>query len=184
MYSKETNYDPTFGGLRKGVWIGLSGYKTSEGNVRWKWQDEFPVMFTRWGLNQPNLDDVNLEPSKSCVYIDKGDQPSVSDPLKELCLFLFQDRNWFVNAGCDLQQSFVCKANFAPPQSRPRDDRGDYGPCPGDWQTSGSDGTGHYCLKAFSQEKSWFEADAICKANFGARLTSIHDNYFNDRVSF
>ena len=99
-------------------------------------------------------------------------------------LILFQDRNWFVNAGCDLQQSFVCKANFAPPQSRPRDDRGDYGPCPGDWQTSGSDGTGHYCLKAFSQEKSWFEADAICKANFGARLTSIHDNYFNDRVSF
>ena len=101
-----------------------------------------------------------------------------------ISLIIFQDRNWFVNAGCDLQQSFVCKANFAPPQSRPRDDRGDYGPCPGDWQTSGSDGTGHYCLKAFSQEKSWFEADAICKANFGARLTSIHDNYFNDRVSF
>ena len=73
LYSKETNYDPTFGGLRKGVWIGLSGYKTSEGNVRWKWQDDFPVMFTRWGLNQPNLGDVNLEPSKSCVYIDKGD---------------------------------------------------------------------------------------------------------------
>ena len=73
LYSKETNYDPTFGGLRKGVWIGLSGYKTSEGNVKWKWQDDFPVMFTRWGLNQPNLEDVNLEPSKSCVYIDKGD---------------------------------------------------------------------------------------------------------------
>ena len=47
-------------------------------------------MFTRWGLNQPNLDDVNLEPSKSCVYIDKGDQPSVSDPLKELRLFYFK----------------------------------------------------------------------------------------------
>ena len=72
LYSKETNYDPTFGGLRKGVWIGMSGYKTSDGNIRWKWQDDFPVMFTRWGLNQPNLNDVNMEPSKSCVYIDKG----------------------------------------------------------------------------------------------------------------
>ena len=79
LYSKETNYDPTFGGLRKGVWIGMSGYKTSDGNVRWKWQDDFPVMFTRWGLNQPNLNDVNMEPSKSCVYIDKGWARS-SDP--------------------------------------------------------------------------------------------------------
>ena len=38
-------------------------------------------------------------------------------------------------------------------------------------------------IKAFSQEKSWFEADAICKANFGSRLTSIHSESFNDRVS-
>ena len=72
LYSKETNYDPTFGGLRKGVWIGLSGYKKAEGDIKWKWADDFPVMFTRWGINQPNFDDINIEPSKSCVYIDKG----------------------------------------------------------------------------------------------------------------
>ena len=35
LYSKETNYDPTFGGLRKGVWIGLSGTNAlTTGNSR------------------------------------------------------------------------------------------------------------------------------------------------------
>ena len=90
LYSKETNYDPTFGGLRKGVWIGLSGNKSlyckeykfwilgsksvedGKEHTRWNWQDEFPVAFTRWGLNQPNLNDLNTAPAKSCVYIDKG----------------------------------------------------------------------------------------------------------------
>ena len=42
LYSKETNYDPTFGGLRKGVWIGLSGYKTSEGQREMEMARRFP----------------------------------------------------------------------------------------------------------------------------------------------
>ena len=54
------------------------------------------------------------------------------------------DRNWFVDAGCNLQQSFVCKANFGPKPERPSDDRGDYLDCPGGWT---GDGQTIYCLK-------------------------------------
>ena len=54
------------------------------------------------------------------------------------------DRNWFVDAGCNLQQSFVCKANFGPKPERPNDDRGDYLDCPGGWT---GDGQTIYCLK-------------------------------------
>ena len=59
-------------------------------------------------------------------------------------LLFILDRNWFVDAGCNLQQSFVCKANFGPKPERPSDDRGDYLDCPGGWT---GDGQTIYCLK-------------------------------------
>ena len=46
LYSKDTNYDPTFGGTRVGIWIGLSGSTVSSPagtSVKWTWQDGFPT---------------------------------------------------------------------------------------------------------------------------------------------
>ena len=163
FHSAETNFDPTLGGLN-GMWIGLSAHKTTGNDIRYRWTDEFPTAYTRWGVNQPNSADIKLEPDYSCVYIDK-------------------DRNWFIDAGCNLRQPFICKANIAKIEpAPPRDDRGDLLPCPADWVASSSNGMGHWCLKAFAREYSWYEADNICKANFGSRLVSIHSDHFNDRV--
>jgi len=46
LYSKDTNYDPTFGGTRLGIWIGLTGSKlttTGGTSIKWQWQDDFPT---------------------------------------------------------------------------------------------------------------------------------------------
>ena len=146
------------------MWIGFTGSKNGN-DILWRWEDDFPVMFTQWGANQPMIGDINNSPSKSCVYIDK-------------------DRNWAVDQGCNLQQPFICKANVAHVEPNPPDDRGELLDCPNGWYTGSSDGNGHHCIKAFSQEVSWYEADQICrKSTFhGARLVSIHSDRFNERV--
>ena len=47
-YSQETNFDPTFGGNRLGIWIGLKSKSVkNEGSpdqIVWSWNDGFPEM--------------------------------------------------------------------------------------------------------------------------------------------
>ena len=129
MYSKETNYDPTFGGTRVGIWIGLSGemIKSNEGESypKWTWQDGFPTAYTRWGANEPNLEILKKDP-RACVYIDKGRFQGSRSELK-----FFSDRNWYVADNCEYKQAFVCKSNIAEVDlSPPKDDRGDFLDCP------------------------------------------------------
>ena len=86
MYSKETNYDPTFGGTRVGIWIGMTGQigTSSEGNqyYKWTWQDGFPAAYTRWGANEPKLE--NIKGERGCVYIDKGNLCKVNRSVQTI----------------------------------------------------------------------------------------------------
>merc|ERR1719355_377586 len=70
LYSKETNFDPTFGGSgAPGIWIGLSGYQMQSESgsgsfIKWSWKDGFPTAYTRWGPNEPKLENIPTGPER------------------------------------------------------------------------------------------------------------------------
>ena len=50
-----------------------SGYKKSTNDVKFEWKDGMPLLYTRWGLNEPNNDAINMDPDRSCVYMDNSE---------------------------------------------------------------------------------------------------------------
>ena len=71
FYNAETNYNPE--DVHAYAWIGMYGYKESgTKNVRWTNTDGMPSAFSRWAKGEPNVNSIQTEPSKSCVYMDQG----------------------------------------------------------------------------------------------------------------
>ena len=78
----------------------------------------------------------------------------------------------------------LCKATKKGVYSDKSDGRGEYQDCAvaNGWYNSIDDSAGHYCLKAFNDQKSGDEADVYCQKEGGA-LVSIHSDQKDQRVA-
>ena len=54
--------------------------------------------------------------------------------------------------------------------------------CKNGWFNSTDDSTGHYCIKAFSDLKTFNAADTFCQNTHGGSLVSIHSPKEDQRV--
>ena len=71
FYNENVNYNPQ--DVRALAWVGLSGYKLKDTKtVKWSWTDGYPIVFTKWANGEPATGSIQVEPGKSCVYIDEG----------------------------------------------------------------------------------------------------------------
>ena len=60
--------------------------------------------------------------------------------------------------------------------------RGEYSDCKNGWFNSIDDSTGHYCIKAFPDLKTFNAADTFCQNTHGGSLVSIHSSKKDQRV--
>ena len=60
--------------------------------------------------------------------------------------------------------------------------RGEYSDCKNGWFNSIDDSTGHYCIKAFPDLKTFQAADTFCQNTHGGSLVSIHSSKKDQRV--
>ena len=71
FYNENVDYNPQ--DVRALAWVGLSGYKLKDTKtVKWSWTDGYPIVFTKWANGEPATGSIQVEPGKSCVYIDEG----------------------------------------------------------------------------------------------------------------
>ena len=60
--------------------------------------------------------------------------------------------------------------------------RGEYFDCKDGWFNSIDDSTGHYCIKAFRNLKTFEAAETFCQNTYGGSLVSIHSAQKDQRV--
>ena len=60
--------------------------------------------------------------------------------------------------------------------------RGEYSDCTNGWFNSIDDSTGHYCIKGFSDLKTFNAADTFCQNTHGGLLVSIYSPKKDQRV--
>ena len=71
FYNEEVDYNPQQ--TRAYAWVGLSVYKTSDQKtLKYSWTDGYPYIFSKWAKGEPAVSSIQVEPAKSCVYIDEG----------------------------------------------------------------------------------------------------------------
>jgi len=92
--------------------------------------------------------------------------------------------NWFLFSDQGTSLSYICKANPTFRQEENLHDyRGNLTRCShhhhgGDWSEYKE-----YCIRGFTEAKSWAEAEGICQSQeYPANLVSIHDKPMNEYV--
>ncbi|XP_072021157.1 lymphocyte antigen 75-like [Amphiura filiformis] len=70
------------------MWVGLA---TEETSGQYQWQDEWPLTFTSWGIDQPN--------GEECVHVDA--------------------KGYWNGADCAMMKPFICKYTSASPPAPP-----------------------------------------------------------------
>jgi len=86
------------------AWIGFSGHRQPTSDIHWDWTDGFPTSFTQWASGEPNVQVIQSDPAKSCVYIDNM-------------------QGWHVDAKCNAALPFVCKTNLVDQEPITNDER-------------------------------------------------------------
>lgn len=159
------------------AWIGLTAYRQKSdtgnpntGDVIFEWTDKSHFTSTYWAANQPNQNNILSEPDKTCFFMN------------------LPTGAW-ANSGstnCATPLPYVCKINID--TDEPVDDvdaRGDLMDCPEGYIPSDN-----RCVKGFTQELNWFDAEDACKAitdsngkDIDSHLVSIHSESKNVQLT-
>ena len=79
--------------IKPGAWMGLTVYKSTDGDMRYEWTDQFPLAATFWDYHEPNENNIPSEPNKACVAMN------------------LPYGNWGVVSSCSQRLAYVCKTN-------------------------------------------------------------------------
>ncbi|XP_071789140.1 macrophage mannose receptor 1-like [Asterias amurensis] len=138
------------------VWIGLQKNTTT---AQFKWLDDYPVVFTNWGVNQP--DSSNTE--RACTKI-------VTDS---------SSASWD-DTTCDTKLPFFCKFRIGGHRPPVVTEPPTTGNCPSGWEKYGSD---CYLFQSSNPKVNQNRAQYNCYLNYGSQLVTIHSTGQNDFIS-
>ena len=138
--------------LPDGYWIGVKNEaRRGKKNKHWGFVDNWPLSNTRWAF------DTNKP----------GD-----------CAFMTPEGRWD-NTDCMTAKPFVCKAEFydwMPDYAEIDAKLGAVLPCEDGWTLHG-----HHCVKVFTENKKWNDAEGDCQFH-GGNLVSIHGANYNSWI--